>query len=150
MAQRRSRAPKRSQKRTAGARARGGTRKAAARRVAGRRAAGHPVVHWEINARDPKALHGFYAALFGWKINADNPMGYGLVTAGSGGINGGIGPAQGVPGVTFYVRVPDLDAALRKAADLGGSTVVPPTHIPNMVTFAVFTDPQGNRIGIIK
>jgi uncharacterized protein len=78
-------------------------------------------------------------------------MGYGLVTAGGGGINGGIGPAQGMaPHVTFYVRVPDLDAALRKAADLGGSTVVPPTEIPNMVTFAVFTDPQGNRIGIVK
>jgi hypothetical protein len=108
------------------------------------------VVHWEINARDPKALHGFYAELFGWKINADNPMGYGLVTAGGDGINGGIGPAQGIPGVTFYVRVPDLDAVLRRVGEMGGGTAVPPTHIPDMVTFAVFTDPEGNRIGIIK
>ena len=108
-------------------------------------------MHWEINARDPKALHAFYAELFGWKINADNPMGYGLVTAGGDGINGGIGPAQGgPPHVTFYVRVPDLDAALRKAGQLGGSTAVPPTEIPNMVTFAIFNDPEGNRIGIIK
>src|SRR5215470_224856 len=98
MAQRRSSRPaRRTQKRAAGARARGG-----ARRSAARRGAGHPVVHWEINARDPKALHTFYAELFGWRVNADNPMGYGLVTAGSGGINGGIGPAQGIPGVTFY------------------------------------------------
>jgi uncharacterized protein len=145
MAQRRARPARKPRKRTSGARARGG-----ARRAATRRGAGHPVVHWEINARDPKALHGFYAALFGWKINADNPMSYGLVTAGSGGINGGIGPAQGPPHVTVYVRVPDLDATLRRAAELGGSTVVPPTHIPNMVTFAVFTDPQGNRIGLVK
>lgn len=145
MVRRRSRAPKKTAKRTAGARARGGARRAAARR-----GAGHPVVHWEINARDPKALHGFYAELFGWKVNADNPMGYGVVTAGGGGINGGIGPAQGIPGVTFYVRVPDLDAALRRAGELGGRTVVPPTHIPNMVTFAVFTDPEGNRIGMVK
>jgi uncharacterized protein len=48
------------------------------------------------------------------------------------------------------VRVPDLDAALRRAAELGGAVVVPPTEIPNMVTFAVFTDPEGNRIGVIK
>ncbi|HET7263710.1 MAG TPA: VOC family protein [bacterium] len=109
------------------------------------------MVHWEINAQDPKALHAFYGDLFGWKINADNPMGYGLVTAGGDGINGGIGPAQGGPShVTFYVRVADLDATLRKAGQLGASTVVPPTEIPNMVTFAVFTDPEGNRIGIIK
>lgn len=146
MAQRRSRPARKTTKRGTGARARGGARKAAA----ARRGAGHPVVHWEINARDPKALHGFYADLFGWKINADNPMGYGLVTAGGDGINGGIGPAQGLPGVTFYVRVPDLDAVLRRVAEMGGSTAVPPTHIPDMVTFAVFTDPQGNRIGIIK
>lgn len=146
MAQRRSSRPaKRTQKRAAGARSRGGARRAAARR-----SAGHPVVHWEITARDPKALHTFYEAAFGWKIDANNPMGYGMVTAGGSGINGGIGPAQGMPGVTFYVRVPDLDAALRKIGELGGSTVVPPTVIPNMVTFAVFTDPQGNRIGIVK
>jgi len=145
VAQRRSRPAKRTTKRGTDARARGGARKAATRR-----GAGHPVVHWEINARDPKALHGFYAELFGWKINADNPMGYGLVTAGGDGINGGIGPAQGIPGVTFYVRVPDLDAVLRRVGEMGGGTAVPPTHIPNMVTFAVFTDPEGNRIGIIK
>jgi uncharacterized protein len=52
--------------------------------------------------------------------------------------------------VTFYVAVPELDATLRRVAELGGSTVVPPTEIPNMVTFAVFTDPQGHRIGLIK
>ena len=45
---------------------------------------------------------------------------------------------------------PDLEAALRKAGELGGSTVVPPTEIPNMVTFAIFTDPQGHRIGLIR
>lgn len=115
-----------------------------------RAGAGYPVVHFEINARDPKALHAFYSALFRWEIDADNPMGYGVVTAGGKGINGGIGPAQGAPHVTFYVAVPDLEATLRKAGELGGSTVVPPTEIPNMVTFAAFTDPQGHRIGLIK
>jgi uncharacterized protein len=126
-------------------------RAARASRSRGRRAgAGYSVVHFEINARDPRALHDFYSSLFGWRINADNPMGYGLVTAGGAGINGGIGPAQGAPHVTFYVAVPDLESALRKAGELGGSTVVPPTEIPNMVTFAIFTDPEGHRIGLIK
>jgi predicted enzyme related to lactoylglutathione lyase len=120
-------------------------------RPAARRAgAGYPVVHFEINARDPKSLHAFYSQLFGWKIDANNPMGYGMVSAGGKGINGGIGPAQGAPHVTFYVAVPDLDAILRKASQLGGSTVIPPTEIPNMITFAAFTDPQGHRIGLVK
>lgn len=142
-ARRGARSAKRSQRR-AGRAAR------ASRSGGGRAGAGYPVVHFEINARDPRALHDFYSSLFGWKINADNPMGYGLVTAGAKGINGGIGPAQGAPHVTFYVAVPDLESALRKAGELGASTVIPPTEIPNMVTFAVFTDPQGHRIGLIK
>ena len=144
VAKRRARPAKRTPKRAAATRSRARTGPAK------RGGSGHPVVHFEINARDPKPLHTFYSTLFGWKINADNPMNYGLVTAGGEGINGGIGPAQGPPHVTFYVRVRDLDATLRKAAELGGSTAVPPTHIPNMVTFAVFTDPQGHRIGLIK
>ena len=125
-------------------------RAGASRARGGRAGAGAPVVHFEINARDPKALHNFYSSLFGWKINADNPMGYGMVTAGGKGINGGIGPAQGAPFLTVYVSVPDLDSTLRRVSELGGSTVVPPTEIPNLVTFAVFTDPQGHRIGLIK
>jgi predicted enzyme related to lactoylglutathione lyase len=39
---------------------------------------------------------------------------------------------------------------LRKAERLGGKTVMPPTEIPNMVTFAMFADPDGNVIGLVK
>jgi uncharacterized protein len=147
------RGTRRSAKRSSGARKARTTprrRRAASRAGSPRAGSGRPVVHFEINARDPRTLHSFYASLFGWKISADNPMNYGIVQAGTGGINGGIGPAEGVPFVTFYVRVPDLEAALAKAGQLGGRTVVPPTHIPNMVTYAVFTDPEGNRIGLVK
>ncbi len=52
--------------------------------------------------------------------------------------------------VTFYVQVDDLDAYLKKAESLGGRTVVPPTEIPNMVTFAMFSDPDGNAVGLVK
>jgi hypothetical protein len=35
---------------------------------------GQPVVHFEIVGSDAAKLHGFYSELFGWRINADNPM----------------------------------------------------------------------------
>ncbi len=112
---------------------------------------GKSVVHWEINAKDAAKLQTFYARLFDWTVDANNPMKYGLVkTGGKGGIDGGIGPAQGPTGVTFYVQVDNLDSYLRKAESLGGKTVIKPTEIPNMVTFALFTDPEGNRIGLVK
>ena len=37
------------------------------------------VVHFEINGPDKSALQQFYTDAFEWSVNADNPMGYGLV-----------------------------------------------------------------------
>lgn len=111
-----------------------------------------PVIHFEILGKDAGKLQSFYGDLFDWKINADNPMNYGLVeAAGEGSIAGGIGATGEGPGhVTFYVQVPDLQACLDKVEKTGGKTVMPPTEIPDYVTFAMFADPEGNVIGIIK
>lgn len=113
---------------------------------------GNPVVYFEILGKDAAQLGTFYGELFGWKVNADNPMNYGLVDTGvEGAIGGGIGQAQEGPGhVTFYVEVDDPQAYLDRAERLGGKTVVPVTEIPNMVTFALLADPEGHMVGIVK
>ena len=114
---------------------------------------GSPVVHFEITGRDGPKLQKYYSDLFGWKIDAANPMNYGLVDTDSKGegIAGGISqddnPANQM--VTFYVQVPDVQASLDKAVSLGGSVVSPVTVIPGMVTMAVFADPEGHTIGIV-
>jgi uncharacterized protein len=41
---------------------------------------GQPVVHFEIIGADGRALQRYYSELFGWEINVDNPMNYGIVT----------------------------------------------------------------------
>jgi uncharacterized protein len=115
---------------------------------------GAPVIHWEINANDASRLQSFYSGLFGWKINANNPLNYGLVNTGSkNGIQGGIAqkdPTIPAPNVTFYMEVKDLQSYLTRAEELGGRTVLPPTEIPNMVTLAMFSDPEGNIVGLVK
>jgi hypothetical protein len=55
---------------------------------------GHPVNWFEIVGSDGATLQQFYADLFGWKIDANNPLQYGMVEAEEGGIGGGIGQAQ--------------------------------------------------------
>lgn len=40
---------------------------------------GQPVVHFEIVGKDAQKLHGYYSELFGWEIDAGNPMNYGIV-----------------------------------------------------------------------
>lgn len=112
----------------------------------------NPVVHFEIQANDPQKVQDFYQKLFDWHIDDNNPMKYGIVnTHVEGGIGGGIGPTQdGVGRVTFYAQVDDLQKYLDKAEQLGGKTIMPPTVIPDMVTLAMFTDPEGNIIGMVK
>jgi uncharacterized protein len=110
---------------------------------------GNAVTWFEVLGRDAKALQEFYSNLFGWQLEDYN--GYGMVTNPERGIGGGIGEAQGGgPGhVTFYVSVDDPQAALDKAEQLGGKTVAPVTEM-EMVTFALFADPEGHVVGVVK
>jgi predicted enzyme related to lactoylglutathione lyase len=120
---------------------------------------GQAVVHFEVVGKDGEKLQKYYADLFGWEINADNEMKYGMVDAktnkasdGNTGIGGGVG--QGPDGyeghVTFYVAVPDVEEALQKAESLGGKRVMGPEDIMGMVVLGQFTDPEGNLVGVVK
>ena len=72
---------------------------------------GQPIVHWEIVSEgDPKEVQKFYADLFGWTIDADNPLSYGLIDKADAGVAGGISGSTdpNLPGhVTVYVSVDD-------------------------------------------
>ncbi len=111
----------------------------------------NPVAWFEVAGPDAAGLQHFYAEAFGWQIDANNPMNYGMVGAEEGGIGGGVGPSpDGKPYATFYVSVSDLQATLDKVGELGGATVTPPMDVPGGPTIAFFTDPAGNRIGLMK
>lgn len=119
---------------------------------------GQPVVHFEIMGTDAQKLRGYYSALFGWEINAENPMNYGIVArdgntnADGAGIGGGVGAApEGYPGhVTFYVEVADVEAALAKAETLGGSRMMGPDKVMEGVEIGLFNDPEGHLVGVVK
>ena len=111
---------------------------------------GDPVTNFEINSADPAKARRFYASVFGWKMN-EVPNNYTFVDtdAGGKGIGGGIGPLRGPkPFVTFYVVVRDLNATLKKATDGGGKVVFPVTKVGPTTTIAIFSDPDGNVIGL--
>lgn len=111
----------------------------------------HPVVHWEIAGRDAEALREFYSKAFGWTM-ADAGPAYTLVEPVNGGLAGGImqSPAGTPPYVTIYVRVDDLEATLTEIGQLGGKAVVPPTRIDDTMSFAMFADPEGSLIGLLR
>jgi predicted enzyme related to lactoylglutathione lyase len=119
---------------------------------------GQPVVHFEIIANDAEKLRGYYSELFGWEFNADNPMNYGTVdreantNADGIGIGGGIGagPEDYDGHVTFYIEVPDVEAALAKAESLGGSRMMGPENVMEGIEIGLFNDPEGRTVGVVK
>jgi predicted enzyme related to lactoylglutathione lyase len=110
---------------------------------------GHPVIHAEIRSADPDATRTFFAELFGWTYSEGAFPGYTFVDTGvEGAIPTAIGPLQGgTDSVLFFVGVRDVEATLARAEELGGQTIQPAQQVPG-VTFGVFADAQGHRVGV--
>ena len=73
----------------------------------------HPVIWFEVMGSDGPKLQKFYTDLFGWKMNTDNPMKYGMIDAIGKGIPGGVGEGP-EPGKSWAPAV--VSADVRKAA----------------------------------
>ncbi len=125
----------------------------------------------DLNTRDPEGAKAFYGAVFGWdtlalgdSFTAWTLPGYGdhlaksdpgirerlAESGGPEGFEDVVASLVPIPddqpdtpphwGITFAVD--DADEAARKATELGGTVVLPPTDLP-WVRMTVITDPQG-------
>ena len=104
----------------------------------------------------------FYAALFGWEVEAMEMEVGGMNVAyrtfqRNGEHHAGImdlppeAREHGAPAHWLsYVSVADVDAAQKKAAELGATVMCPPTDIPQTGRFSVVQDPQGGVISLFS
>ena len=108
------------------------------------------VIHVEVTGKNGPALQSFYSDIFGWKLNTDNPGGYGMLRQ-EDGFTGGIGATQdGSAGqVTFYVHSEDPAWILKRVEELGGKVIMPLTEVAKDTTIALFADPEGHVVGIM-
>ena len=114
---------------------------------------GQPVMQFQILAKNPAQAAEFYAKLFGWRVDANNALGYRTIDTGSpAGIHGGIWPAppEGQNMVQLFVAVPDVSAASGAAAESGGTVIIPPQTLPDGDEMAVILDPLGIPFGLMK
>ncbi len=114
---------------------------------------GNPVTHFEIVGKDAQALQDFYREAFGWGIQPAVP-GYAMVHPHpTAGIPGGVGVApegSGSSRVTVYVEVEDPAAALDRVEELGGKALLRPVAVPGGPVFALFADPEGHVVGLVR
>jgi uncharacterized protein len=108
------------------------------------------VIHVEVTGKDVPALQKFYSDIFDWKLDTDNPQGYGMLRD-ENGLTTGIGGTQdgGSGNVTFYVHSDDPARVLRRVEELGGKVIMPLTEVAKDTTIAMFTDPEGHVVGIM-
>lgn len=111
----------------------------------------------ELHVPDPKAAEEFYAAALGWTAQA-MPMGdtdYTLFSPQSGGDNrefGGVWQLEegNSPQWLVYFEIDDIDAAVARGAEAGGTVVMPVTDLPDVGRMAWLDDPFGARFALIQ
>src|SRR4051812_49889353 len=89
-----------------------------------------PVVHWEIEARDPDLIRAFYAQLFGWSIG-DGPIM--TIAAGIGGPEDGVGGdtrRSGDSQGNLFAQGVGPRGALAPAGQVGRAATLAPVHGP--------------------
>ena len=111
----------------------------------------HTICHLEIPTTDLKRSGEFYKKLFGWDIDYGWGEDYATFSTGEGVLSGGgldrkdkITPGN----IVIYVLVDDINAMLENAVKLGAKKVKEKTEIQNVGWFGLFTDLDGNTIGL--
>ena len=109
----------------------------------------------ELQTNDTAAARAFYTELFDWNAKDDAESGYTEFQTGGRSIAGmmaipeeyeGKVPPHWLP----YAMVDDCDATMNEAMAMGATVIVPAMDIPNVGRFAVFADPAGAHMAVIK
>jgi predicted enzyme related to lactoylglutathione lyase len=116
----------------------------------------HGAPSWsELTTTDPSAAAEFYGKLLGWTFESMDMAGgtYRVVKVGDTAVAGIMGQPLGAPPMPpawgTYVTVDNLDECVKRAAELGGKQIVPPSDVPGVGRFAVIQDPQGAVLSLM-
>jgi predicted enzyme related to lactoylglutathione lyase len=106
-----------------------------------------PLVWFEAVGQHADTLQGFYTELLGWRFDSPHTPARTASMRAPRGLRAERRAQEPPWWVTFYTRVPDLDAAIRRARALGSRLLVPPTRHGDRV-IAVVSDPEGHPVGL--
>ncbi len=110
------------------------------------------ITHIDIPVSDMGRASAFYSELFGWQI-AEVPgfEGYPMWQAPNKISGGGLAPrSEGFTQPRSYVEVDSIDETLAAVTSQGGSVVMEKSPISETSWWAIFTDPDGNTVGLYE
>ena len=117
----------------------------------------HGTFCWhELLSKNAELCKTFYSELFGWdsKEQEIGGMKHTIFSKDGAGLASMIQISEEMGGVSpawvTYIAVDDVDAAVKRAGDLGGKVVIPPSDIPDVGRVAMVVDPGDTAVALIK
>ncbi|HWB57534.1 MAG TPA: VOC family protein [Gaiellaceae bacterium] len=105
--------------------------------------AGEPS-HFELGVRDARRAKAFYGAVLGWEFETTTGENAWIETSGLGG---GLHDDDDAATIVLYFGVPDLEAAVRRVRELGGTADDPGPAGPSG-RYSACRDDQGVVFGL--
>jgi len=103
-----------------------------------------PIVFFDVAGPDMARQSAFYHTVFDWDVASDGRFSAPAAAPLAGTLRAD--PADKV----LYIGVDDVTAALAKVVANGGQVVAPRFEIKGVVVLGLFTDPAGNRLGLVE
>jgi uncharacterized protein len=103
-----------------------------------------PVVFVDIAGPDIGQLASFYSNVFGWGIGTDGRFTISVASPLLATLR------QDPADTMLYLGVDDVTASLAKIQGNGGAIIAPRFEVPGVVILGLFTDPAGNRMGLVE
>ncbi len=113
-------------------------------------------VWYELMTTDVEAAKAFYGKVVGWGTRAAPSSGYTVFTAGQASTGGLINLPPDAkklgarPQWVGYIGADDVDGAVNRVKELGGTVHIPPTDVPDVSRFSVVADPQMATFILVK
>ena len=104
-----------------------------------------PIVFFDIAGPDLAKQAAFYRDVFGWELG---PGGTLSVPVAGAALSGALrqDPADKI----VYLGVDDVTASLAQVEAHGGTIMQPRFEVKGVVVLGLFTDPEGNSMGLIE
>jgi predicted enzyme related to lactoylglutathione lyase len=108
-----------------------------------------PIVFFDIAGPELAKQAQFYREVFGWQTDAGGNFSVPATNPMQGALRVE-DPKENPIERVIYLGVPDINATLAAVAVHGGKTVLPRLEVPGVAILALFTDPAGNRMGLVE
>ncbi|MCP4427398.1 MAG: hypothetical protein GY803_23160, partial [Chloroflexi bacterium] len=116
----------------------------------------NPVVWWELASHDAKKTVAFLNAVFDWKLEFDEKLGFFVMPSddddkqafGGGGVFT-LGKAR-LPFMALYIRVDDIEAKAQLVEEAGGYIVEAPFEIQSGTKICLFNEPSGVTFAMLQ